>query len=57
MSKFYVYCSETALYCVEVEADSAEEARMYFDNNTPDLGAPYDCTGFQVDEVSLKVTA
>jgi hypothetical protein len=53
MSKFYIYCSETVLYRVEVEADTAEDAQRYFDNNIPDLGEPYDATGFQIDEVVL----
>jgi len=51
MSKFHVMCSETVWYRVEVEANSAEEARRYVENNIPALGEPYDSANFEIDEV------
>ena len=51
MSKFHVMCSETVLYRVEVEADSAEEAQQYVSTGMVDLGEPYDGANFEIDEV------
>lgn len=51
MSKFHVMCSETVLYRVEVEADSAEEAQQYVASGMVDLGEPYDGANFEIDEV------
>lgn len=51
MSKFHVMCSETVWYRVEVEADTAEEAREYVETGMVDLGEPYDGANFEIDEV------
>jgi len=51
MSKFHVMCSETVWYRVEVEADTAEEAHELVISGEVDLGEPYDCANFEIDEV------
>ena len=51
MPKFRVMCSETVLYRVEVEAESAEEARELVETGMVDLGEPYDGANFEIDEV------
>jgi len=51
MSKFRVYCSETVSYMVEVEAESAEAAEELVASGEVDLGEPYDCANFEIDEV------
>jgi hypothetical protein len=51
MSKFHVMCSETVWYRVEVEADTAEEARELVETGMVDLGDPYDGANFEIDEV------
>ena len=56
MSKFHVMCSETVWDRVEVEADSAEEARRYVETGMVELGEPYDGANFEIDDVVLKET-
>jgi hypothetical protein len=51
MPKFHVMCSETVWYRVEVEADTAEEARQCVETGMVDLGEPYDGANFEIDEV------
>ena len=51
MSKFHVMCSETVWDRVEVEADTAEEARELVETGMVDLGEPYDGANFEIDEV------
>jgi len=51
MSKFHVMCSETVWYRVEVEADTAEEARELVETGMVNLGEPYDGANFEIDEV------
>jgi hypothetical protein len=51
MPKFHVMCSETVWYRVEVEADTAEEARRCVETGMADLGEPYDGANFEIDEV------
>ena len=51
MPKFHVMCSETVWYRVEVEADTAEEARQHVETGMVDLGEPYDGANFEIDEV------
>jgi hypothetical protein len=51
MSKFRVYCSETVSYMVEVEAESADQARELIFNGEVDLGEPVDGDNFEIDEV------
>ena len=51
MPKFRVMCSETVWYRVEVEAESAEEARELVETGMVDLGEPYDGANFEIDEV------
>jgi hypothetical protein len=51
MSKFHVMCSETVWYRVEVDADTAEEARELVETGMVDLGEPYDGANFEIDEV------
>ncbi len=51
MPKFHVMCSETVWYRVEVEAESAEEARELVETGMVDLGEPYDGANFEIDEV------
>jgi hypothetical protein len=51
MSKFHVMCSETVWYRVEVEADTAEEARELVETGMVDLDEPYDGANFEIDEV------
>ena len=51
MPKFRVMCSETVWYRVEVETESAEEARELVETGMVDLGEPYDGANFEIDEV------
>jgi hypothetical protein len=51
MSKFHVMCSETVWYRVEVDADTAEQARELVETGMIDLGEPYDGANFEIDEV------
>jgi len=51
MSKFRVYCSETVCYQVEVEAESAEDAREQVMSGEVDLGNPTDGDNFDIDEI------
>jgi hypothetical protein len=44
-------CSETVWYRVEVETESAEEARELVETGMVDLGEPYDGANFEIDEV------
>ena len=53
MSKFRVYCSETVTYMVEVEADSAEQARELVASGEVDIGSPVDGDNFEIDEVMM----
>ena len=57
MPKFRVMCSETVWYRVEVEADTAEEARELVETGMADLGEPYDGANFEIDEVIALETA
>jgi hypothetical protein len=57
MSKFRVYCSETVTYMVEVEAESADQARELIFNGEVDLGEPVDGDNFEIDEVVAQETA
>ena len=57
MSKFRVYCSETVSYMVEVEAESADQARELIFNGEVDLGEPVDGDNFEIDEVFALETA
>jgi hypothetical protein len=51
MSKFQVLCSETVIYRVEVEAESAEQAREIVDSGIIEFGEPVDGFNFEIDEV------
>ena len=51
MSKFHVMCSETVWYRVEIEADTAEEARELVETGMVDLGEPNMSANFEIDEV------
>jgi hypothetical protein len=51
MSKYQVFCSETVVYRVEVEADSEEHAREIVDSGVVEFGKPVDGDNFQIDEV------
>ena len=51
MAKFRVMCSETVWYRVEVNADTAEQARELVETGMVDLGEPYDGANFEIDEV------
>lgn len=53
MSKFYVMCSETVFYRVEVEADSAEHAREIVDSGIIEFGEPVDGENFEIYDVCL----
>jgi hypothetical protein len=56
MSKFYVMCSETVWYRVEVEADTAEAAHEMVVSGAVDLGEPYDGANFEIDDVVAQET-
>jgi len=56
MSKFHVMCSETVWYRVEVDADTAEQARELVETGMVDLGEPYDGANFEIDEVLAPET-
>ena len=57
MPKFQVLCSETVLYRIEVEANTAEQAAGLVENGGVGLGDPHEHNGFQIDEVIALATA
>jgi hypothetical protein len=56
MFKFQVLCSETVIYRVEVEAESAEQAREIVDSGIIEFGEPVDGFNFEIDEVLFLET-